>query len=163
MSRRRGAILLETVIALALFIGAASFTIGALRNTLNGLDRAEREAIALDLARSKLAELEAGLIELADLRDGEAAFDQIGSIDYQEANADGPFLADTWELEIHTERSEFTGLSLVTITVREFDDGDPETAEIGVTLRQLMAVVDEEAGEYEEDEMLEGLPEEPSR
>ena len=61
MTRRapsRGGILLEVLLSLALFVGAAAFALGATRGVIGSLDRARREALAVDLARAKLAELD---------------------------------------------------------------------------------------------------------
>ena len=66
---RRAAVLLEVLVSLALFVGAASFVLTALHTSLSGLARAEEESFAVDLARSRLAELELGLVSMADLRD----------------------------------------------------------------------------------------------
>ena len=165
---RHGAILLETVIALALFIGAAAFTTMALSQTLAGLDRAEREARALDLARSVMAQLQAGLLDLAEVRDGEDAFDAVGSVEFADHPEQEEHWIAGWTLEITTERSEFTGLSLVTVEVREAED--ESTLEFGAdgegsasaTLRQLLRVSDSEEDDYEVDELLDGLPDLPA-
>ena len=39
---RRGGILLEILVSIAIFVGAAAFTLGAARSVLDGVDRAER-------------------------------------------------------------------------------------------------------------------------
>ncbi len=167
MNPRRGAILLETVIALALFIGAAAFTTMALSRTVDGLERAEREARALDLARSVIAQLQAGLLDLAEVRDGENAFDVIGSVEFGEHQDIAEHWISGWTLEVDTVRSEFTGLSLVTVTVfdPEVDDGGLAAAgpmdgerRPSATLRQLIRVSDADEDGYESDDLLEGLP-----
>lgn len=158
-SRRRGAMLLEVVIALALFVGAASFTISSMRTALAALDREARSALALDLARSKLAEIEAGSSDLADLRDGDGALDRVGSVEVDDPTSPSAWSA-RWTVDVASERSEFTGLVLVAITVAEIDDGDPATVEIAETVRALVpAGRDGEAEEFEEDEIMRGLPE----
>lgn len=67
--RRGGGILLELLLAIALFATAASFTLSAMRSALDGIRRAELRARAFDLAASRLAELDAGLVATGDLGD----------------------------------------------------------------------------------------------
>jgi type II secretory pathway pseudopilin PulG len=65
--RRGGGVLLELLLAIALFAAAASFTLSSLRAALDSVARAERRARAYDAAASRLAELDAGLIAVGDL------------------------------------------------------------------------------------------------
>lgn len=65
--RRGGGILLELLLAIALFAAAASFTLSAMRSAVDGIRRAELRARAFDLAASRLAELDAGLVAVGDL------------------------------------------------------------------------------------------------
>jgi hypothetical protein len=159
MIRRRGAILLEVVLSIVLFVGAASFCLAATRSLFEALDRADRRDLALDLARSKLAELEAGLVTLGELR-GEWS-GAVGSRledDDLELDEDEP----RWSIDATTSRSPFSGLSLVELTVTELtgvlevDENRPATT---ITLRQLVVLREIDAEAYEVDEMLEGLPE----
>ncbi|MEY4117287.1 MAG: hypothetical protein RLZZ116_615 [Planctomycetota bacterium] len=64
---RRGGILLELLLAIALFAAAASFTTSAMRSAVDGIRRAELRARAFDLASTRLAELDAGLVAASDL------------------------------------------------------------------------------------------------
>jgi len=66
-----GGILLELLLSIGLFAVAAAFTLSALRTAVDSIGRAERRARAYDLAASRLAELDAGLVAAGDL--GEAA------------------------------------------------------------------------------------------
>src|SRR5688572_11116620 len=91
-----GGILFELVLAMSLFTGAAAFTLAAVRNVFTTLDQISRRQQAIDLARSKLSELEAGLINLADLRDGTSL---------------GSGSGQAWKFDLKTTRSEFTDLS----------------------------------------------------
>ena len=64
-----------------------------------------------------------------------------------------------WTVDLTTERTEFTGLVLVELTVREESDAHAADEEpVSVTLRQLMRLRDADAEEYELDEMLRDLP-----
>ena len=129
---------------------------------LGALDRSRRQAVAVDLARAKMAELEAGLVTIAELREG-APIESVGSIESY-AGDEAYTSLDTqelWVIEIDTEPTEFTGLTLVELTVSEDRDdpyGDDETGVISFTLRQLLALRDEEVEEYELDELMRGLP-----
>jgi hypothetical protein len=149
--RRRGGVLLEVLVSIALFIGAGAFALAAMRTTFDNIDRARRDQAAIDLARSKMAELEAGLVSLADLRGGPITDvgsvpvidDRIGSID--------------WVAEVRTRRTEYRDLTLVELTVREGGAvDDPRAARF--TLRQLLKLRDFDPEDYEEDDLLRGLP-----
>jgi type II secretory pathway component PulJ len=74
-SWRRGGILLELLLAIALFATAASFTLSAMRNALDSIRRAELRARAFDLAASRLAELDAGLVSVGDLGNDKSSAD----------------------------------------------------------------------------------------
>jgi len=155
--QRRGALLFEVLLSLALFIGAASFAIGVTRNTLRAIDRSHREMQAIDLARAKMAELEAGLVSVTELREGERALEQIGSMDWR--SMDGAYDEGGWELDVSTERTEFTGLTLVELTVTEVGEGrgEDDAGLVSATLRQLVKLREETEEEYETDELLRGL------
>ena len=105
-----------------------------------------------------MAELESGLITIADLRDGRDALERGGSFDWNALDdRDAPSLR--WELEIASERTEFTGLTLVTITVRELEEDVFAEGGIEASLRQLVALHDDADESFEEDPVLRGLPE----
>jgi hypothetical protein len=144
---RRGGILFEIVLSVALFAGAAIFTLGAVRSVIATLDQTRRRQEAVDLARSKLAELEAGLINLADLRGGAAAHD--GRSDTIENPA--------WLFDLKTSRTEFTGLSLIELTVRE--DAASDERGVSYTLRQLLPLRESDVEAYQQDELMEGIDE----
>jgi hypothetical protein len=152
--------LLEVVLSVALFVGAASFTLAATSSLFGALERIDRRQHVIDLARSKMAELEAGQVTLGELR-GEwsgAVGSRLKSDDL-DVEPSGP----TWEIDVETSRTEFPGLSLVELTVSEItEEVDPDggaPAGISFTLRQLMALREIDTEVYETDELLEGLPE----
>lgn len=120
-SRRRGGVLFEVVLSVALFGGAAAFALSAARNTLISLERMRLRQAAIDLARSKMAELEAGLISVAALRD---SADEHGQ----------------WSIDLHTSRTEFTDLTLVELTVRQNIDAGEHENPMAFTLRQLVTL-----------------------
>ncbi|MHC4082971.1 MAG: type IV pilus modification PilV family protein [Planctomycetota bacterium] len=156
---RRGAMLLEVMLSVVLFVGAASFCLAATRSLFGTLERIDRRQRAIDLARSKLAELEAGQVTLGELR-GEwsgAVGSRLEDEDL-EIEPRGP----VWEIDVETSQSEFRGLTLVELTVSEItEEAGPDDAPGGVrfTLRQLMALRETDTEAYEADELLEGLPE----
>jgi len=163
--RQHGAILLETLIAMALFTGAAAFSLVATRQVFDGLDKARRTQQALDIVRSKLAELEAGLISLSELRTGEEV-DAVGSLEGSFAedggessgfmnSGNGDSGGGRWVFGIQTQRTAFNGLSLVQLTVRE-ESERPDR--VWVTMRQLLPLSEEEVAQYEVDELIEDLP-----
>ena len=55
--------------SIAIFAAGAALTLTALQSALDGVRRAELRARAEDLAASRLAELDAGLVSIGDLRD----------------------------------------------------------------------------------------------
>lgn len=96
MNARRGSVLLEILLSIALFAGAAVFTLMALRNALAGTQRAAVRMRAVDLAASRMAELERGIEVEAD----EEASDP-----------------DGLRVAVETEASGFPGLVLATVRV----------------------------------------------
>ena len=58
-SRRRGGLLLETLIAIAIFVGVATFALGAVRDGILAAERAKLRIAAVDLASSRIAAVEA--------------------------------------------------------------------------------------------------------
>ncbi len=160
---RRGGVLFEAMLAIALFVGAASFTLASVRNVTRALERSRMLQEAVDIARSRMAELEAGLITLGALR-GET---DVGD-GYEQRS--GAFTLDNegfsmsrprWRLEIATSRTTFPNLTLVELTVIENRDeagqGAADAANaMRYTLRQLVALRDDESEAFEEDPMLRG-------
>ncbi len=149
--RARGAVLLEMLLALGLFVGAASFCLASMRSLHSALDRAERDQRVVDLARSRMAELEAGLISLQALR-GEWS-GAVGSQTQDSLEVDEGPAQRLWRIDAGTSRSAYPGLTLVEITVAESAAGlagKPAT----FTLRQLVAIRQAEAEAYEGDDLL---------
>lgn len=170
--------LLETLLALAVFATAVAFCYAALRSARSGIDRAQRLAIATEIAATRLAEIESGALGASALRDATDGIDRLGSEDFRERRVGGddelPF--DGFTIEVDVERSDFEGLSLVTVTVQEVDDdaglvARPQDAMPGgeeafdadppirVVLRQLLRVAEGAEEGFEEDPILDDLPE----
>jgi len=121
---RRAALLLEVLLALALFVMTALAILSIVRDAVGRLESARERLEAADLARSAMAAIEAGLYRPAALN-GPVPVEGLFAEDDQdsgavpasspigEAGADRP----SWTLEIDTQPSEFPGLSLVTVSV----------------------------------------------
>jgi len=155
--RRHGGILLEMMIALALFVGAALFILRATSQARMAVDRAVTQQRAVDLATTRLAELETGLITLSDLRSGfEDSRPEFGSFD-------STMPVQRLRLESRTERSAFPGLTLLKIDVLDAEqvaaDGGARTV---FTIRKLIRISEDDIDAYEQDELLDDLPEEES-
>ena len=111
---------MELVVALAIFASTAMLTLSVLNNSYASLERARNEQLAVDLARSKLAELEAGLLSIGDLQD--VVIERVGSIDlYESMSLDEE---SNWLIDVQTGPSEFAGLALVEIRVSIGENDD---------------------------------------
>lgn len=171
---RRGGILLETLVALAVFVATASFVLAASRQALTSARVAALESRATDVARSALAAIEAGLVPRSALDGGEGLLEIIGPV----RGAPGPDAADDgagrWELDVATEPTEFGDLVLVVVTARWMVPGAdaagpaaavdadgaiplPADAVVAVTLRGHAMLSDDQAWSPETDEVLDGL------
>lgn len=120
---RAGGILLETMLALALFVATGSLVLGVMTDCTRAIARAERLASAVDCARSLMAEFEAGLRPMGDLTGGE--FEEL------------PPPWDAFRVEARTRRSDFAGLVLAEIGVFEAGADGAVTGSI-FSLRQLL-------------------------
>ena len=101
---RAGAVLLEVILALVLFLGAATIIGTALNSSATGVERLRRSVHAADLATSALSELQIGTRSLA--MSGPEPFEP-------------PF--DTWMCEVLTvpieQREETKSSSLLQVEV----------------------------------------------
>jgi len=140
---RRGDVLLEVMVALAVFVVGAALLLATATETLAALERAERRERATDLARSALARLEAGLVNIQDLRAGRS-----------EQEEGGAWGDDLLTLSVRTRRTEWPGLSLIEVRVR--DVGAPAEGAPLCTIRQLVELRPVDGAlEVAEDEALE--------
>lgn len=95
---RRGSILLEVLLAIAVFAFAGIVVLGVLGETADATARAERRAVAMDLACTRMAEIESG---------AEVALDP----------ANAALLGLT--VDDRREPCEFDGLELAVVEVRD--------------------------------------------
>lgn len=128
--KRRGSILLEMLIAVSILVMASLAISGSLRDALSSLQRSQDEAKAGDIARSVLAQLEAGMArpELfngpltawegeSDRFEGDALVDELAF-----SQPDGLAVEDDWFVTVETEPSGFAGLTSVTVIVERVDE-----------------------------------------
>ena len=96
------------------------------------------------------------MVNLQELR-GEWA----GGVGSREDDVDleAPASVWAWEIEVTTSLSEYRGLSLIELTVTEVQPGTGAASDDGVryTLRQLIALREQDAEDYQVDDMMEGL------
>ena len=112
---RRGALLLEVLLALALFLAVISLGFSAIESGQRAVGQGRREAQAVDLALSRLAELEAGILPWPELRDDP---DQpVGSA----TSFDTPFRPDGFLVLAERERA-VPGLVLSLIHIYAADE-----------------------------------------
>jgi len=120
---RSGGVLLEILLSLAIFVTAGTLVLSIMTDATRAASRAESLAAAVDCARSIVAEVEAGVRPLADLR---------GEID------DLPPPWERFRAEGRSLRSDFRGLVQVEVRIHEIDA--PFDAAPRFVLRQLVPV-----------------------
>ncbi len=163
---RRGAVLLEIVLALGLFVATAMTLLGVVSGAIDSLTRSRDQLIGADHARNALAMIEAGIARPESLNGpvpawsggGDAAEDWMGNEDpeapagafggamdagsaFDESQpASGDLVTTGWALEIETEPARVPGLTLVTVRAHRVDNaGDEVMGGASVTLRQIVA------------------------
>lgn len=117
--RLRGSILLEILLAIVLFAGAAAVTVGILNSSLAATRQAALRLRAADLARTAIAEIEAGVPE-----------ERASSTD-----------SDGLLVDVRTSRSSFPGLTLCEVSVR--GRGEDGVERVVFQLRQLVRTPEE--------------------
>lgn len=134
--RRRGGLLLETLVAVAIFVGVATFSLAAVRDGIAAAERARLRLVAVGLATSRIAEIEAGLVSPwsvgeADELDEDSAFDVEDS---------------TLRLEMEAAASNFDGLVRVVVSVYQ-EASESSAADPPRRLARLIALVPDVSGE----------------
>ncbi len=135
VTARRGALLMEVMLALTLFVTAGMVILSLVGQSVATLRAARDKEHAVDLARSAMAKMEGG-IETAEGLNGPVRpwrDDAAG-----EAAPDDGSAATPWELRIRTEPSPFDGLTLVTVTASKSADVGGGGAGVSYTMRQLV-------------------------
>jgi hypothetical protein len=165
ISMRRGSILLEVLLSVALFVSAAALVNASVRQALGTVQRATLEAKGTDLARSVLSLLEAGALEINAVAGpvpewtGSGYWSLPGDAD--SAGSGVGAVPNGWSIEVTTGASDSGlstgldtglggggasgdtlragGLTLVTVTAVHDPDGDGERV-TRVALSMLMSV-----------------------
>lgn len=155
MNTRRGAILLEILIALSLFVTAGSIILVATTSMTAALVRSRDRQLAADLAVSKMAELEAGLAtaeQLHDTRVDVRLFSEDDAVRIESMRSEQA----RWRVVVETEPSRFAPLTNVTIRILDTARGragdEPELA----VLHQLLRLNTSSPDDFETDPLMEG-------
>lgn len=162
----RGAILLEIVLAIGLFVATGMVLLSVVGGAIDSLNRSRDRQIAADHARNALAMIEAGIARPETLNgpvaawsgadnaeggasDAGVAIDMSGSGPDEAGSAGSGIDGGTgWSLEIETERTATGGLTLVIVRAFRTDDsGGGLDGGASYTLRQIMLLEGESAGE----------------
>ena len=120
---RRGGVLLETMLAMALFTAAAGFTFITLRDSSGSIERIQHKNKALGVASNQLSKIESGELSIAEA----------GDIEGEETS--------DFRVEIEISPSSFEELSLVTVMVF---DARNETNNEEYLLAELSALLPRE-------------------
>lgn len=153
---RRGVMLMEVVLALALVVVVGLVVLSAVSQSTGALRSAREKQVAVDLARSAMAKLEAGIETTTTLSGPVKAWSE--DINLAEVSEDGDETG--WELVVESEPSSFDGLTYVTVTARRSSvDGwagasGGTSLGNGFTLRQLVRLAErDEDGIGEKDDV----------
>lgn len=145
--KRRGVMLLEVMLALALTVVVGMVVLSAVSQATGALRDAREMQVAVDLARSAMAKLEAGIESTLTLSGPVKAWSEDANL--AEVGEGGGETG--WELVVESEPTEYEGLTYVAITARRVDvlEGGPT-----YTLRQLVRLASkEEEGIGEKDDV----------
>lgn len=142
---QRGVLLLEVLLALAIFVMAGGAILMLVDRAMRGLEHTRAAAQAADLARSTMARIEAGLGTPVTLNGPVRAWPESDDGRREEDLTDGSLGSGGiapeetgWEVEIETDPSSFPGLT--TVSVRAIKRSPPGSATVAAeyTLRQLV-------------------------
>ena len=156
MKRVRGAILLEILISLALFVTAGSIILVSTTSMSAALVRTRDRQIANDLAVSKMGELEAGLITAEQLNDSVIDV-SLFSVREAARSAGSSAAPQRWRIAVETEPSRFTPLTNVTIRVLDTQGRRAGAEQELAVLHQLLRLDSQSSDEFETDPLLDGF------
>lgn len=129
--------LLECVLALALFVAAGLTIMGMMDRAMSSVAETRDAEMAVDVARTAMAQIEAGIATPETLN---------GPVPEWRAESDASFDDDLptgtgWNLEITTEQSQFDGLTKV--SVRAYLQAPGSEQELAsYTLHQLVRLTE---------------------
>ncbi len=156
MNRLRGAILLEILISLALFVTAGSIILVSTTSMTSALVRSRDRQIAFDLAVAKMAELEAGLTTAEQLHDSFVDVALISEADRERLDPAGAG-PGRWRVVVETEPSRFTPLTNVTIRILDARDRRGGSAPELAVIHQLLRLNSAGPDEFETDPILDAV------
>lgn len=165
MTCRPGAILLEVLLSLALFVVTSLTLLSVISQSIEGLRRSQDRLLAADHARNAMAQIEGGIARPETLNGPVAPWNErqeetidpsfIG-FDPDDAPAPEFFDEPAWALEIETEPTEHTGLMLVSVRAHRIDETGYEYGGApSFTLRQFVRLSpgegsgEDEAGSFD--------------
>jgi type II secretory pathway pseudopilin PulG len=125
--------LLEVMLALAIFVMAGTTILSLVGGTMDGMERMRLTRKAADLARSAMAKMEAGIETPQTLNGPVKPWSATGD---ESEDAGVPDPSGGWELHIDSEPTPFRGLTK--LTVRAFKHGAGDTEVASYSLRQLV-------------------------
>jgi hypothetical protein len=129
----RGAVLLECLLALALFVACGLAVMAMMDRAASSVATTRDSEIAVDVARTAMAKLEAGLATAETLNGPVPAWRDERDGTFDESLPTGA----AWNLEIHTEPSQFEGLTKVSVRAFKQTVGS-ENELASYTLHQLV-------------------------
>ena len=134
---QRGAVLLECVLALALFVACGLVVMSMMDRATNSVVYTRDAEEAVDVARTAMAKIEAGIATPQTLNGPVPVWHDEEDGTYDESLPTGTL----WTLEIGTEPSQFDGLTSVTVkAVKQAQGSDEELA--SYTLHQLVRLTE---------------------
>ncbi len=146
----RGALLLEVMLAITLFVMGAIAILALLNDSTSGLASTRDAVRAADLARSAMARIEAGIGSVRTEHgpvplwedDLEAHDDLSGTSEIGEGFADTPPRPSLWRIEVESEPTDFDGLTRVTVRAIKQAAPNSTTVTASYTLHQLVRMAD---------------------
>ena len=141
---KRGSVLLEVLVAVAILVGAGSAIMAASDRGERLLRRSRDTAQAADLARSILSAVEAGLVTPqnapASVRSGRAGAAWL-ALDPDNNLPETPTGEGRWKVEVESEPTEWTGLAKLTVHVFDTRPGRDAAAEASTPAFSLTQIV----------------------
>lgn len=137
------------MVSLTIFVFTALAVLGAVSQGISTAERTRDRTKAVDLARSTMAQLEAGLGTPQSLAgpvepwepepDPDAPFDEHADLGFSDV-APPPSL---WEVEIDTVPSQFRGLTHVIVTAVKRPSPESDLVSVSFVLHQLVRLAPE--------------------
>ena len=149
--RCHGGILLETVVAMSIFVGIGTMVMSIMTGALRASGDGQLRSAAVDLAQTRMNQLAAGFINLEDLRGGTAMSERF----QQDDQRTGGDLWRPMRIDIQTEVTEFHGLSLVVLRVYENEQSLLDSLPPLFQLQELIALRDQGESSFDVDPMIE--------